>query len=215
MQQYKANAEVITLDGEKAGEIHRVVMDPKTKEVTHLVVQKGLLFKKDKVIPVESVKKATEEHLELMLNKDELDDLPDFEEKHYIPTDEKMDAGYTSASWYFPYPGIAWWNVHPYAGYSMPPYVVKTERNIPPDTIPLEEGAKVVSADGESVGKVERIYTAPADNRVTHFLISEGIFLKEKKLVPTSWVDNVHENEVQLAVASDVVERLPSYATMV
>jgi uncharacterized protein YrrD len=46
---------------------------------------------------------------------------------------------------------------------------------------------------------------------VTHFLISQGILFKDRKLVPVHWVKSVGEDSVSLAVSSQVLERLPSY----
>jgi sporulation protein YlmC with PRC-barrel domain len=45
--QFKENAEVFTSTGEKDGRIDRVVIDPNSNELTHLVVKKGFLFTKD------------------------------------------------------------------------------------------------------------------------------------------------------------------------
>jgi sporulation protein YlmC with PRC-barrel domain len=36
--------DIYTADGEKVGSIDRVVLDLETREVTHVVVQKGFLF---------------------------------------------------------------------------------------------------------------------------------------------------------------------------
>ena len=48
-------------------------------------------------------------------------------------------------------------------------------------------------------------------DRATHLLISEGLILKDKKLIPTRWMTNVLEKEVHLSVESDFVESLPEY----
>ena len=75
----------------------------------------------------------------------------------------------------------------------------------------LEEGAKVISRDGEHVGNVEQVITESQDNRVTHFVISEGFLLKERKLVPAVWVTDVAEDEIHLSVESSLFEHLPEY----
>jgi uncharacterized protein YrrD len=93
----------------------------------------------------------------------------------------------------------------------VPPYVTKVEKNIPEGTVALEEGAKVVDREGKHIGDVERIFTDSLEDRATHLLISEGLLFKEKKLVPTSWLLNVFEDEVRLSVEADVVDNLPEY----
>jgi hypothetical protein len=89
-----------------------------------------------------------------------------------------------------------------------------TERNLPERTVALEEGAKVVSADDEHVGDIEQVLTDPQSDRVTHFIIKEGLLLKERKLIPTHWVSRLTEDRVKLAVGSDLLERLPQYPVL-
>ena len=43
--QFKQGAEVFSSNGERVGTIHRTVIEPDTREITHLVIQKGLLFR--------------------------------------------------------------------------------------------------------------------------------------------------------------------------
>ena len=68
--QFKENAEVLTSTGDKIGRIDRVVIDPKSNEVTHLVVKKGILFTKDKVVPLEQVEAANGDEIILKAGSD-------------------------------------------------------------------------------------------------------------------------------------------------
>jgi uncharacterized protein YrrD len=212
--QFKEGAKVLTADGERVGTIDRVVLEPDTKEVTHLVVQKGLLFTEDKVVPMSLVGPATEDQVILREDAGDLEKLPDFQDSHYVPVDRGPHPP-GAAHWARPvylYPPIgAWWTADSYGDYAKPRHVAKTEKNIPNGTVALEEGAKVIGSDGERVGDIERIFTDPLEERATHLLLSEGLILKEKKLVPTGWMSNVFEDEVHLSVDSDFVESLPEY----
>jgi uncharacterized protein YrrD len=91
------------------------------------------------------------------------------------------------------------------------PKFVKTENVIPDETVALEEGAKVISRDGEHIGNVEEVIVETAEYLATHIVVSEGLFLKERKLVPTIWITDVDEDQVTLSVDSDLFERLPEY----
>jgi len=218
---YEQGANVYTAEGDKIGEINRVVMDPKTHEVTHVVVQKGFLFTVDKVVPVSLIGPAIEDRVTLRENAGDLEALPDFEETHYILLSEEEEKAATEQGqarplYWYPPAGALWWRSGGYLGfpglfYPMPPYVVETERNIPDGTVALKEGAKVISADDEHVGDVEVMLTDPQENRVTHLVISKGLLLKERKLIPTSWVSIVMSNEIHLAVGSSVIEGLRDY----
>jgi hypothetical protein len=61
------------------------------------------------------------------------------------------------------------------------------------------------------VGAVEAVLTESQEDRATHLVISEGLLFKEKKLIPTSWVSTVQEDEVRLYVGSGLLEKLPEY----
>jgi hypothetical protein len=47
---------------------------------------------------------------------------------------------------------------------------------------------------------------------VTHLLISQGLFLKERKVIPMAWVLDVGEKEVRLAIGSNLLQGLRAYA---
>jgi len=209
--QFKQGAEVYTADGERAGTIKRIVIEPDTKEVTNLVIQKGILFTEDKVIPISLVNSSTEDRVKLRKDGGDLTKFPDFEVSHYIPADRGALSERRSRQLVRPmfwYPPIGGYNG--FAVYDMPPYVRK-EENIPEGTVAIEEGADVISSDGEHVGDVERVFTEPEADRATHLLISKGLLLKEKKLIPTRWLTHVFEHEVRLSVEADLVKSLPEY----
>jgi uncharacterized protein YrrD len=215
--QFKVNAEVVTSEGDKVGQVDRVVIDPGSNKLTHLVVKKGLLFTEDKVVPLELVETATEDRIVLKEGPQDPDDFPDFEETHFIPVKEtetfekRGTEGLSALAWYYPLPGGAWWHTRmgAYPGYPKPPYVRRSELNIPEGTVPLEEGAKVVGKEGEHVGNIERVYVDDEEQRVTHLLISKGLISKSQKLIPSMWVDSVREDEVRLSVGERFVEKLP------
>lgn len=242
---FKEGANVYTAEGEQVGEIVRVVIDPRTNEVTHLVVEKGFLFVTDRVVPIALVDTATAERVVLREDVEDLESLPRFEQAHYVPVEELEDAGWAAAGkaaagkaaagkaaagktaadeaakhrgslYWYPPVGAAWWGAPGYLGYGhfgypVPPYVVETERQIPEHTVPLKEGANVVSRDGEHVGDVEAVFTAPQDQWATHLLISQGFLFEEEKLVPTTWIDEIEGDEVRLAVSSQLLDTLPEY----
>lgn len=203
--QFNQNESVFTADGKDAGHIDRVVIDPQTNEVTHLVVRKGFLFTSDKVVPVEHVMPGPQGQIALQLDSRQLAELPDFAETQYVTIEEgKGNGSPTTVFAYPPYPGGA-----PLQSNFGPRVVRETHLNIPDDTVALREGAKVVSRDDTDVGHVEQVLTSPPGDQVTHFLISRGLLVKEKRLIPVGWVERLEEGEVRLAVESSTVEKLP------
>jgi uncharacterized protein YrrD len=217
---FTENAAVLAANGDKVGEVERVVVYPRTRQVTHLVVRKGFLFKEDKVVPVDLVASAIEDAVTLRPDAGDLEVLPDFEEEHLVIVDERELARYGREGRSFPAPVYS----YPPFGAAPPvaiksgdgsghaePVVTITERNVPDETVALEEGAKVISADDEHVGDVEQVLTGPQADRVTHFVIADGLLLKERKLIPSQWVSTMAEDRVELAVGSDLLKSLPEY----
>lgn len=211
----KEGTSVYTPDGQEVGKISRFVIDPANNQVTHVVVQKGWLLREDKVVPLEMIDSANKERIELNEKVEDYEDLPPFEETHYVNaageeaySEGSADANIPASYWYPPMGYLA----HPTYGpnvFSWPPAEVK--QNIPEHTVPLKEGANVISVDGKHVGDLERLFVASDTNNVTHFVISQGLLFKERKLVPAGWVKNVEEDKVHLSVSTNLLDRLPAY----
>jgi len=212
--QFRQNAGVHTVDGKDAGRIDRVVLDPKTKEVTHIVVRKGFLFTEDKVIPVGLIGATTEEGVILREDVGDLQALPLFEETHYVrvtegpPTQAGDDIRINDAPPFYWYPPLGGVLPMAIADPLTPGYVAETEQNIPEGTVALKEGAKVIAADGQQVGNVEQVITDPRAGRVMNFVIGQGILVKERRRVPITWVSKVREDEIHLTVGSHIIDEL-------
>jgi uncharacterized protein YrrD len=225
--EFKKDTHVYSADNKDLGRIERVVINPTTKKVTHVVIRQGLFFTEDKVVPVDYFDEAASEQAFIRHNSSILDDLPKFEEIEYTPMDPAdLEAAYGK---FEEPPFFLYWNpplgVTPYytTGYygsaplpvregvpEYPRYVQHTKQNIPEDTVALQEGAHVHSSDGEHVGDIEDIYVDPQTDYATHVMISQGFLLKEKKWLPTLWFRTVTEDDVYLAVRASTVEKLPA-----
>ncbi len=96
-------AEVFTASGEKIGTISRIVIDAKTRDVTDLVVERGALFKDEKVIPVGLVDLENEDRIMLRETNQSVDDFLDYETTHYVPLDE-AGVPYENIDTYYWYP---------------------------------------------------------------------------------------------------------------
>jgi uncharacterized protein YrrD len=212
---FTKGADVFTSQGEKLGTLRRVIIDPETKAVTHVVVEKGFLFSTDRVIPVDRLDTDQEKRLVLGNAEEDFEKFPIFEESHYVVLDENdHPVTEVEGAYWYPPASLAWWRTGAaYLGYNppMPNYVLRTNQNIPEGTVALEEGARVISQEGNHIGNVEQVIVDPEDNRATHFVINEGLLFTNKKLVPVMWIDRIEENEVRLAVTSGLLERLPEY----
>lgn len=205
---FRKDVDVYGVDNKSVGHVDRVVLDPKSKQVSHLIVRKGMLLTKDRVIPINLVSTSTEDRVNLTVRSKEVNDLPEYEEKSYVPLEDgELPEGATI------YPSFYWAPTMPtlYAAPVVDPvpgYKVQTERNIPEHNVALKEGARVVGNDGEEVGHVEEVFTQSSSDQVTSFVVSRGLLVKEHRLVPINWVKFITDEEVQLNVPAAKVDAL-------
>ena len=208
----KEGTDVVTADGQHVGRINRFVLHPGINELTHIVVQKGWLLPEDRVIPMRAIASAEKDRI--LLKEDvNLEELPPFEERHYIEVEEDiLTAGYPA---YRFSPAYYWYPPSGYIGYPAlgAEYYgwspMETVKNTPAGTVPLQKGADVIGVDGESVGRVEEILVDESTHRATHFLVSAGTLFKQQKLIPAHWLKSVEETRVHLSIPSGLLERLP------
>lgn len=207
-------AEVYSSAGKKLGNLSRVILDPNTREVTHLVIEKGILFTSNKIISIDQVNPENEEMILLTTPEQDLENFQDFEEAHYVNLDSTDYPGSdVASSFWYPPADYAWWQTGPQPGIApLPVYALQTTQNIPDGAVALEEGARVISADDREVGHIEQLIVENQDNRVTHFVVSAGLLFKERKLIPALWISTIGEKKVRLAVDAGTLERLPGYS---
>ncbi len=208
--QFIQGATIFMMNGKQVGRIDRVVINRKTQVVTHLVIRTGAFITQDKVVPIDLVCAGEQDQPVLRCCTSQLAQMTDFGMTHYramndaeLPWDEEREPRLLPpVSWCLAYPALS---VGLYVGQ---PNMRGTRVNIPASTVAVREGAKVVSADGQHLGHVERVLTSPPTDRATYFQLSKG-WPRKKKLVPFEWVDQLDEDQVRLAVGARTVEDLP------
>lgn len=210
---FEKGTEVFTAAGDKIGTISRIVIDARTGDVTDVVVERGVLSKNEKVIPVGLVDLENQDRLLLRETNQNVDDFLDYETTHYVPV-EHAGAPYENVEANYWYPPVNFQMQVPRAGLVsevVPDQVPQTETSIPEGRIVITEGAQVVSADDQHVGNVEQVVTSSEGKTITHFVIGKGFLLREHKLVPAAWVSSMEDQKIRLSVESRLFDRLPDY----
>lgn len=204
--QFQKGSSVLTKNGIEVGTVERVVVNPATNALAGIVVRSGGLLNNDqKVVPAHLIADATEDLVLLQEEAGALESMPLFEEERLVDSNGNPDITPSAVDQQPLSVGA------PVMGMpipSVPGPVIRIEQNIPEGTVALKEGARVISAEGKQVGNVERILADPSADEVTHLLISNGLLLKEMKLIPMKWVQSLGEEKVHLRVKRDRVEKL-------
>ena len=213
---YKLDADIVDHSEEKVGELQHVVLNPVTKEITHLVVRKGWLFKEDKVLPESLVATANDETIQLYEFDGSLDDMPDYEDVHYIPYNFDYEATGPStsepiANSVLLYPPVR----RPYGSYPAFPQQFQqkvVEKNIPSSAITIEKGATLVDLEGEEVGEITELIATSPDDRATDIVFEDKD--GTVKRIPIQWVQDIHEDAVRLAISATLLSHLPEHHIM-
>lgn len=211
--QFQKNAAVVRANGEQLGSLQRIVVNPRNNVLTNLVVRTGtLLNHEEKVVSIDLVAEATKDQIILHDRPGTLDSLPLFEERRIIEANESLDQNSPVDDMplvMFGRPNIGVPNiVSPAATDPGEQFITHIEQNIPIGTVAIKEGAKVVTAEGKHAGNVESVLADSSMEQVTHFLVSNGLLTKEKKLLPIHWVTVLGEDEIRLGVKKSSVDEL-------
>lgn len=205
----REGARVTGPEGENLGKIERYVVDPSTRDVTHVVIQKGIVFPEERVVPVEALHPGAEEGRLTLDPEVDTDHLPVFEERHYV--DLTADTSGTPvepqvpvSAWAYPIAPVGHYPVYP--SLAMPPLAVESTRNVPDGSIVVEERARVVTADGDDVGRVKEVAT-DASGRLAYIVADPGLLASER-LIPEHWIDSVDETTIRLALDAEAIRRL-------
>ena len=205
----KFGIDVISNADEKVGELESVIIDPATEEITHLIVKKGFLFSKTKMIPISLVADSSQEMIKLHEYEGSFEDLPDYVETHFVPLENyissEIEGKIIPMLFYAPFPVTM--------SHAAPPGTVPVmQENLAADRESLEEGMDIIAIDGKKMGTVQEIILHPATDRVTHLLVSRGLLFKNRFLIPADWVKEIEESRILLYVDSKVIKNLPAYS---
>lgn len=216
--QVKHDARVITNDGQDVGRIDRVVIDPRTRMPSHLVVCRGGLFATDRVLPIEWVGEAQVSELLLRIDPHELESLPTFEETSYVAGEQaegirSKDRGLYALPYYYYPPVHAERKVAAFLypdvyGQGLPMPVAHKDLDRPPYP---DVGARAMSGDSQYVGEVEDVIADADTGHVTHFVISRGLLVKDHILIPLHWILSAPPDELRISVSARLIGRLPDW----
>jgi len=208
------DAKVRASDGEDVGSVDRAVVDPRTNEVTHMVVRTGAIFGRDIMVPREDLERASldGDTLQLDLTKDELEQFPDFVMDQYgaPPPTWVAPAGYG-----FPSTGYAWpIAVDPMMG---PAPMMLPDDDLDddfegPDQVTLTKGALVMDRNSDDVGVVDDVRFDVETGRLQGFVLRVGGALRtlfgggDTVEVSRQQIERIGESMVHLRLAKEEIE---------
>jgi sporulation protein YlmC with PRC-barrel domain len=188
--EFAMGAKASCVDG-PGGKVIRVIIDPATETVTHLVIEPGHRLWAARLVPLDLVD-TTGDGIRLRCTVEEFGGLEAAEGMQVV---DDFAGGLELGGPFSP------------MGVSAPVQAV-VQDVVPPGEADIDRGEPVHALDGE-IGRVEGFRVDPGDHRVTHVLLQEGHLWGRKEVaIPVSAVTKV-ENGIWLNLTKKQVEDLP------
>lgn len=204
-------AHVRTSDGEEAGTIEKLVLDPASGDVKLAVIRKGGFLGADVEVPLEALTIGSGDTVGLSYTKDELDTLPRFYEGNYTspPTGYATPYGYPYAGMLWPVGGIEAYPAPTLGLYDQPaadPKEAEMLRRQDLKNAVIDEGSDVKSRDGEKVGEVHRVTFDAESGQPVSLVVRKGFLFTEDLELTADLIDSVDDGEVVLNRTKDQIE---------
>jgi sporulation protein YlmC with PRC-barrel domain len=188
--EFAMGATASCVDG-PGGKVSRLIVDPATETVTHLVIQPKHALGVGRLVPLDLVD-TTAGDIRLRCTVEEFGGLEPAQETELID-DVTASLGTGGLN---PAMGI------------MSPVQTMVQDVVPLGEADVDRGDPVYALDGE-IGRVQGLMVDPDDHRVTHVLLEEGHLWGRKKVsIPASAVTGVASG-IRLCLTKKQVEHLP------
>jgi len=214
---------IYATDG-KVGRVDAVVISPRSRRVTGLVVSAEFppdseatpdtpIIRRRVVVPVEMVERSTPGGVDLNVDAATVANLPEYREEDYVVPDPGWQPPFDYRREYVRFALDAAGARRPEL-VAAPGGVVIAERERPDDgrrLLPIRRGQRVVFRDRE-VGVVDHVLVDPDTHQVTHFVVRMGPHAPKDTIVPVDWVARVAEESVVVEAGPEQLDALPARA---
>ncbi len=197
----------VLCEGEVCGRLAKVVVDPHTRRVTELVVQKGRLLKRDSVIPVAAVREATVESVNLAIGRQQLDELAAYRARDYVPAPTIPSEKHTKAEDVVQQVGAM---SALYPELLLPVVRLRTGGAVSAgDAVTIERGRDVRGREG-SIGTVDHVLIDRESGEMRLLVVDRGLF-SDSVIVPMVLVTEITDDTIRTNLAEDDLDALYHY----
>jgi uncharacterized protein YrrD len=183
------------------GKLVKIVVDPHTQQVTDLIVERGLLFKEDRVLPVSAVDRVAEDAIHLNIHCSEVSGYSPYRE---ITVKEPAPDAYMSTR-----SG----GVGPEFGAISEPVIPMIRRRVHQG---ISSGKTVVGKKTEvatlqkPIGHIDHVVVDSSSGKIADIVVRRGL-LPEYVVIPTDRIEEVGEKDVLVSVAEEDIAQLARY----
>lgn len=204
---------VVDREGKSVGTVSRLVLHPQSRQVVGLVVQQGVVDRREVVVPLDRVA-AFDREVHLTLSAAELAGLELFNSQTLRPMPDgwKMPAGFDLRS-FFLVAGDGWTEaVLPFVLTSpsvsgTPAWIPDSDAASSVDEPVIARATPVYDSAGHRIGEVEAVELDQATSRITRIIVRGGLLFRTETAIPASLVASV-DGRVTLGVEADSLKAL-------
>lgn len=202
------NVDVYCSDG-LGGRSSQVIVNPTSKQVTHVVVREKQAPHTEYIVPIDQVMDSTPDMIKLSCTRAGLATLDPFIHIDTIQNDAES-MGYPTEEY-----GQAGNSALGYATFAHDPgerftVTVKTEA-VPDGEISLTSGAHIHTSNGRQVGQLDGFLTDPNTGQITHLILRKGHVWGQKDVtIPVAQIDHIGEDSVYLKLDKLSISALPA-----
>lgn len=205
MTEFSIGTDASCSDG-PCGKLTRLIVDPETQAVTHLVIEPKHRGNRGRLVPIDLVDDTADE-IKIRSTRTEFDKLDPAEEMDLLPGDGGYDQVYNPALGTLGgsarFPGLAMASFRPN---DRP--TAATQDSIPMGEVDVRRGEPVFATDGE-IGKIRGLVIDPGSHHVTHVLLEEGHLWGRKEVaIPIGSITRV-DDVIRLTIDKQQVQDLP------
>ena len=217
----RLGAPVYSRDGQKLGNVERLILNDRRFRVKALVVH-NLLLGGDKIIEMPLAERVGEEGIVLRIDADEAERLPAFVREEFVEVtpEAALDALYASFA-----PGAGTFLAPPVAGRRpiedftddgrltpIPPdATVTVESNVPDEYDVIGPGTDVFAVDGQKIGTVSEVMV-DRDGDIAGFVVEKGFLFKHDVFIPVDWIYDIGHEHIHLKVTAEEAEATSRWA---
>jgi sporulation protein YlmC with PRC-barrel domain len=196
---------------DKLGELADIVIDPLSKQITHVVVRisHGKL-EPSRLVPIELVRRDDEREICLSCSREEASKLDIVQDFAYVRLDEmpvddpNWDVGIERAM-ALPY----YQTDDPTFAYQYDDHVGVTYDRVPKGEVEIRRSSPVVTSDDHVVGHVDGFLVDSGD-QITHVVLQHGhLWNKREITIPLKAIAKVETDSVTLGVTKRELGELP------
>jgi len=207
----RIGSRVFGSDGE-LGEVHRVIVDARTNNVTDVVVKHGALFGQERMVPLSCVDRVDDDgNIHMKLDGKGFEEMQQFASDHYSAPDPDysgppgFDRGLLLLdSMWLTYAGGGGGGVGKPLGFPGGEQISPSDMQRPS----VSPGTPILDVNGEKVGEVHEFAWEADGGAPTRLVMQKGLIFHSETELPVSWVEQLSDEGVILSVPRSQVESL-------